>query len=220
VAGRLKFDSYEWSGRWERIRNTPAIARSGDAIPSAVLHRSERGRAVQSNASPKLIDLVGIDRERAVPVVRDGFEGIYRWHAKRTLRDIERVRALEAEGEIVGVSMLERLLPEVGYVYYIAVLTPWRRRGQASRLLDDALAWFSVSGARVVYAAAEEDNTASLALFNSRGFRVVERDEPKFRDGGLGAWGLRSRMRIVYGEVLMGLRLRPEPPAESTPSSG
>jgi len=168
---------------------------------------------VAESTAPKLIDLVGADRERAVPVVRDGFEGIYRWHAKRTLRDIERVRGLEAGGDIVGVSMLERLLPEVGYVYYVAVLTTWRRRGQATRLLDDALEWFAGAGARVVYAAAEEDNTASLTLFRSRGFRVVERDEPRFRDGGLGAWGLRSRMRVVYGEVLLGLRLRPEPPA-------
>jgi ribosomal protein S18 acetylase RimI-like enzyme len=173
---------------------------------------------VESDGPPRLVDLAGADRERAIPVVRDGFEGIYRWHAKRTLRDIERVRAIEADAEIVGVSMLERLLPEVGYVYYVAVLTSWRRRGQATRLLDDALAWFSSSGARVVYSAAGEENTASLSLFRSRGFRVVARDEATFRDGGLGAWGLRSRMRIVYGEVLLGLRLRPEPPASPRPS--
>ncbi len=165
--------------------------------------------------APVLIDLEGPERERAVPVVRDGFEGIYRWHAKRTLHDIERVRALEVDATVVGVSMLEHLRPEVGYVYYVAVLTEWRRRGQASRLLDDALAWFSGSGVRVVYAAAEENNTASLALFRSRGFRVVDRNETRFSDGGLGAWGLRSRMRIVWGEVLLGLRLRPEPPAPS-----
>jgi ribosomal protein S18 acetylase RimI-like enzyme len=174
---------------------------------------------VPVSESPALIDLVDGDRERAVPVVRDGFEGIYRWHAKRTLRDIERVRGLEVGTEIVGVSMLEHLLPEVGYVYYVVVMTPWRRRGLAVRLLDDALAWFSGSGTRVVYAAAEEDNTASLALFRSRGFRVVDRDEPRFSDGGLGAWGLRSRMRIVYGEVLLGLRLRPEPPSGPVPSA-
>jgi ribosomal protein S18 acetylase RimI-like enzyme len=170
-------------------------------------------------ASPAVIDLVGADRERAVPVVRDGFEGIYRWHAKRTLRDIARVRALEVEGEVIGVAMLELLVPEVGYVYYVSVLTAWRRRGLAARLLDDALAWFRSSGARVVYAAAEEDNAASLALFRSRGFRVVEQEEPRYRDGGLGAWGLRSRMRIVYGEVLLGLRLRPEPPVADAGSA-
>jgi ribosomal protein S18 acetylase RimI-like enzyme len=160
---------------------------------------------------PELVDLAGADRARAVPVIRDGFEGIYRWHAKRTLRDIARVRAAIAEDTVVGVSMLERLVPEVGYVYYIVVLSPWRRHGIAARLLDDALAWFAREGARVAYAAAEEDNRASIALFRSRGFRLVDRREVGFREGGLGAWGLRSRMRIVHGEVLLGLRLAPEP---------
>jgi ribosomal protein S18 acetylase RimI-like enzyme len=161
---------------------------------------------------PNLVDLDGPARERAVPVVRDGFEGIYRWHAKRTLREIERVRAAQAaSGEVVGVSMLERLVPEVGYVYYLAVLTSHRRHGIAARLLDDALAWFRAEGVRVVYAAAEEDNVASIGLFRSRGFRVVERDEAGYREGGLGAWGLRSRMRIVHGELLLGLRLASEP---------
>ena len=167
-------------------------------------------------APPTLVDLEGPERERAVPVVRDGFEGIYRWHAKRTLHEIALVRGAQIDGAIVGVSMLERLVPEVGYVYYIAVLTAWRRHGIAARLLEDALQGFTAAGARVVYAAAEEDNRASIALFRSRGFRLVERNEPGFREGGLGAWGLRSRMRVVHGEVLMGLRLATEPP----PSAG
>jgi ribosomal protein S18 acetylase RimI-like enzyme len=166
---------------------------------------------------PALVDLLGADRERAVPVIRDGFEGIYRWHAKRTLREIARVRGAEEDRTIVGVSMIERLVPEVGYVYYIAVLSAWRRRGVAARLLDDALAWFTAEGARVVYAAAEHDNAASIGLFRSRGFREVERHELGYREGGLGAWGLRSRMRIVHGEVLLGRRLAPEPEATAPP---
>jgi ribosomal protein S18 acetylase RimI-like enzyme len=65
----------------------------------------------------------------------------------------------------------------------------------------------SGGGAEVVYAAAEEDNAGSIALFRSRGFRVVERKELGYREGGLGAWGLRSRMYLVGGEVLLGLRV-------------
>ncbi len=164
-----------------------------------------------NGSTGRLIDLQGEDRERAVPAIQDGFEGIYRWHAKRTLRDIARVRAVDVDGEVVGVSMLELLVPEVGYVYYLAVRTQWRQHGIGARLLDDALVWFRGSGARVVYAAAEEHNTPSLALFRSRGFRLVDRDESGWREGGLGAWGLRSRMRVVFGEVLLGLRLGPEP---------
>ncbi|MCI4339082.1 MAG: GNAT family N-acetyltransferase [Thermoplasmata archaeon] len=158
-----------------------------------------------------LTDLSGADREKAVPVVIDSFVGIYRWHAKRTLREVSTVRAAVIGGEVAGIAMLERLTPSVGYVYYLAVRKAARRQGVGARLLDDALSGFRGGGIRVVYAAAEEDNTSSIALFLSRGFRTVERRELGYDEGGLGAWGLRSRMWIVSGEVLLGLRLAPEP---------
>ncbi|MGA7923583.1 MAG: GNAT family N-acetyltransferase [Thermoplasmata archaeon] len=154
-----------------------------------------------------LVDLEGEERERAVPLLIEGFVGIYRWHAKRTLRRIGRVRGALREGQLVGVSMLERLAPEVGYVYYLAVGTSHRRLGIGGLLLDDALALFLREGARIAYGAAEEDNTSSLDLFRSRGFREVERRELGYQEGGLGAWGLRSKMMLVSGEVLMGRRL-------------
>ena len=154
-----------------------------------------------------LVDLAPTEREQAVPVLIDSFEGIYRWHAKRTLRRIPIVRAALAGTEVAGVSMLEQLTPEVGYVYYLAVGQKHRRHGLGLQLLDDALTLFVRKGSTIVYAAAEEDNAPSLALFRSRGFRVVERDELNYQYGGLGAWGLRSRMMLVSGELLLGLRI-------------
>ncbi len=156
-------------------------------------------------------DLPPAERESAVPVIVDSFTGIYRWHAKRTLRSVSRVRGAWQEGQLIGVSMLELLDPAVGYVYYLAVLRAHRRRGVASQLLDDALALFRTQRARVVFAAAEEDNAASLRLFEERGFRRTEPKERGWREGGLGAWGFRSRMMVVSGELLLGLRLSPEP---------
>lgn len=158
------------------------------------------------------VTLIGLDgpaRERAVPVVKDGFVGIYRWHAKRTLRDVPIVRALELRGEVIGVALLDLLLPEVGYVYYLIVHSAHQRQGHAGRLLDDALGLFRARGVEVVYAAVRSDNEASNRLFGRRGFRSVERKEAGWREGGLGAWGLRSRMVLVPGERLLGLRLRP-----------
>jgi ribosomal protein S18 acetylase RimI-like enzyme len=155
----------------------------------------------------RLTILEGEAREAAIPVIRQGFEGIYRWHAKRTLHSVSVVRAAWLGTELVGVSMLERLVPEVGYVYYLSVATAHRHRGVGATLLDDALGRFRSEGVEVAYAAVEEDNAPSLALFRSRGFRRVERKETSYREGGLGAWGLRSRMWVVSGEVLLGLRL-------------
>ena len=169
-----------------------------------------RGEMTPALTPPyEVINLVGPDRERAVPTLKDGFVGIYRWHAKRTLRSATWVRAVELREEVVAVSVLERLNPEVGYVYYLSTAETHRREGLGGRMLDDAVELFRREGAKVVYGAAEEDNAASIALFRSRGFRPVERKETGFREGGLGAWGLRSRMTLVGGEVLFGLRLAP-----------
>jgi len=159
--------------------------------------------------SVDLVDLVGADRERAVPALKDGFVGIYRWHAKRTLRTATWVRAAVRDGDVVAVSVLERLDPEVGYVYYLSTVVTRRREGLAGRLLDDALELFRRNELAVAYGAVEEDNASSIALFRSRGFRRVERKELGFREGGLGAWGLRSRMTLVGGELLFGIRLSP-----------
>jgi|SRR5580658_2994151 ribosomal protein S18 acetylase RimI-like enzyme len=176
-----------------------------------------------------LRDLPLAERAVAVPVVTASFTGIYRWHAKRTLLSISRVRGAWAAESLAGISMLEFLEPPVGYVYYVAVRAAQRRRGVARRLLDDAIELFDRHGARVIFAAAEQDNTASIRLFAERGFRITEPKERSWRDGGLGAWGLRSRMMVVNGEVLMGRRLHPEPsgaeaatpgPTASLPSAG
>jgi ribosomal protein S18 acetylase RimI-like enzyme len=155
------------------------------------------------------VDLPLAERERAVPVLLDGFTGVYRWHAKRTLREVERVRAILDGDRVVALTMLETLAPEVGYVYYVAVATSHRGQGLSGRLLDDALTIFDRGGQSVVYVATEPDNAPMVAGLQHRGFRTVERKELGYAEGGLGAWGLRSRMTIVHGEVLYGKRIRP-----------
>jgi ribosomal protein S18 acetylase RimI-like enzyme len=163
-------------------------------------------------------DLEGEEqRARAVPIVLDAYTGIYRWHAKRTLREVATVRGATVGGELVGVAMLEPLAPEVGYVYYLLVLASHRGLGIGSRLLDDALAGFRAQGRSIVYVVTGRDNATMEHLLTTRGFRQVARKETSYREGGLGAWGLRSRMRIVPGETLYGLRIGPAPTPSTPP---
>jgi ribosomal protein S18 acetylase RimI-like enzyme len=154
-----------------------------------------------------IIDLVGADRDQVIPILKESFTGYYRWHAKRQLREVPTVRALRVGAEWWGATELDRLAPEVGYVYYVFTGRAHRRQGVAAALLDDALRSFRAEGAAIVYAVVGTTNRASLGLFRSRGFRPVRDTETNWRDGGLGAWGLRSRMRIIAGERLLARRL-------------
>jgi predicted GNAT family acetyltransferase len=148
--------------------------------------------------TPRLLDLIGKARASAEPILKESFTGYYRWHAKRTLT--------------------ERLVPQVGYVYYVFVGTAHRRQGIGALLLDDALSRFRRDRVAVVYSVAESEHGPSYELLCSRGFRPVARKELGWAEGGLGAWGLRSRMRIIGGEVLLGRRLEePEARAKERP---
>ncbi len=159
--------------------------------------------------SVRVVDLTGKSRELAVPILVDSFVGIYRWHAKRTLHRVSSVRGALDVNQLIGVSMLADLAPGIGYVYYLAVLRGHRKERVGSLLLEDALLRFNSQKAEIVYAAAEEENAASIALFKSHGFRIIAREERGYREGGLGAWGLRRKMMLVSGEVLLGVRLNP-----------
>jgi L-amino acid N-acyltransferase YncA len=165
----------------------------------------------------RIVELVGAARDEALPILKESFTGYYRWHAKRTLREISVARGAYRDEVLVGVALWERLVPEVGYVYYLFVGADHRRGGVGAALLDDALTEFRREAVSVVYAVAEEENRASVALLRSRRFRTVERKELGWKEGGLGAWGLRSRMRIIQGEVLLGLRLEVPRPVSTRP---
>lgn len=172
----------------------------------------------------EIAELVDAGRDEALPVLEASFDGYYRWHARRALREVTTVRAARRGGTVVGVALLDQIAAAVGYVFYLAVAPEHRRRGLGTRLLDDALQWFRSAGDAVVYAAVGGRNVPSRRLFGSRGFREVRRDELDHRLGGLGARELHSRMRLVWGEVLLGLRLAsaaaPAGPPDPGPGTG
>ncbi|MGH9918302.1 MAG: GNAT family N-acetyltransferase [Nitrososphaerales archaeon] len=162
--------------------------------------------------TPPVIEIFEVpkgDREVLVPILEESFEGIYLWHAKRTLQSIEVVRvARTPEGADAGLAMLKVLPEGAGYVYYIAVPPHFRRQGIGGRLLDDALSKFAVRGVNDVYASVGEDNAESNALFTSRGFTKVEGSEMAGRYGRIRAFVMYREMMVVRGETLLGRRLQ------------
>ncbi len=148
------------------------------------------------------------ERARLLPILEESFEGLYRWHARRTLRDIESVRAARtAGGEDAGLIMVKTLSDGAGYVYYVAVPPRFRRHGVGRRLLDDAVSNFARAGVREVYASVEEDNIESKSLFASRGFERVSGSAMNERYGRIRALLMYREMMVVPGEALLSKRI-------------
>ena len=136
-------------------------------------------------------------------ILGESFEGWYLMHSKRTLRDIELVRAATSSGKPVGLVMLKTLGKSIGYVYYIAVARADRKKGIGKLLLEDALSHFKTSGAEEVFASVEEDNRPSEALFSSEGFNPTSFSEVSKRHGSLHTLNMYREMLVVPGEVLL-----------------
>jgi ribosomal protein S18 acetylase RimI-like enzyme len=137
-------------------------------------------------------------------ILEESFEGWYLMYSKRTLRDIELVRAAMLSGKPIGLVMLKTLEKgTVGYVYYIAVAKANRKKGIGKMLLEDALQHFKASGASEVFASVEEDNEPSEALFASEGFTRTSFSEVSRKHGNLRTLNMYREMLVVPGEVVL-----------------
>jgi len=136
-------------------------------------------------------------------ILEESFEGWYLMHSKRTLRDIELVRATMSSGKPVGLVMLKNLEGSVGYVYYIAVARAYRKKGIGKLLLEDALRHFKASSVQEVFASVEENNKPSEALFASEGFSRTSFRKVSKRHGNLHTLNMYRVMLVVPGEVLL-----------------
>ena len=154
-----------------------------------------------------LVDLASEDRGPVYSILEESFDGLYLWHAKRTLLEVDRVRAAKIDGEIVGVAMLKNLGSGLGYVYYVAVTPKHRKKGVGRRLLSDALEYFASHGSEEVYASIEEENVESRALFGSMGFRETSYGELSRKYGAVRAFELYRKMLVVPGENLFSKEL-------------
>lgn len=136
-------------------------------------------------------------------ILEESFEGWYLWHSKKTLRDVELVRAAMSSGRPAGLIMLKTLEGTVGYVYYIAVARASRNKGIGKLLLESALQLFRASELKEVFASVERDNEPSEALFASEGFTKTSFSEVSKRHGSFHTVNMYRAMTVVPGEILL-----------------
>jgi ribosomal protein S18 acetylase RimI-like enzyme len=150
-----------------------------------------------------IVDVPAGKRAELEWILEESFEGWYLMHSRRTLRDIELVRAAVSSGKPVGLVMLKTLEGNVGYVYYIAVAKTSRKKGIGKLLLDDALRIFKASGVKEIFASVEKDNEPSEALFAAEGFTRTSFGEVSKRHGSLHTVNMYRAMTVVPGEVVL-----------------
>ncbi len=91
----------------------------------------------------------------------------------------------DADGTIVGYAIGEvewRERARVGHVMNIAVDEAWRRKGLATRLLDELEHRFSERRAESSYLEVRLSNTSAQRLYAGRGYAVVGRLPGYYRD--------------------------------------
>ncbi len=150
-----------------------------------------------------IVDFPAGKRKGLEWILEESFEGWYLMHSKRTLRDVEVVRAAILSGKPVGLVMLKTLEGSAGYVYYIAVAKAQRKKGIAKLLLEDSLRIFKASKVVEVFASVEENNKPSEALFASEGFTRTSFGEVSKKHGKLHTINMYNAMGVVPGEVLL-----------------
>jgi ribosomal protein S18 acetylase RimI-like enzyme len=164
-----------------------------------------------------IVDASPNEREDLVPLLEESFEGIYLWHARRTLKDIEVVKvATDADKNKLGLVMLKDLDKALGYVYYVAVARNFRLKGVGGKLLDYSLDYFFHRGKQEVLSSVEEDNYPSIELFRSRGFEEITMKELSKRYGRMRANYLRMKMWVVPGEQIWARKVSPSLNDDST----
>jgi len=168
------------------------VANKVGSLPEDGSHLESSALAI-SDVAPGL-------RWKLMLIIDQSFHGLYRWHARRTLRLVTWVRQAARGGIPVGLTMSTMIAPGSGYLYYFAVTPSARSAGVGGLLLDDVLAFLKAAGATEVFACVRDDNVASQRLMKSKSFsRTAFREVARSR-GARDAVRLWTRMVVAPGE--------------------
>lgn len=92
-----------------------------------------------------------------------------------------RYRVLECQGAVVGYIGMWHILDE-GHITNVAVLPEFRRRGFASRLMQDLIDYAKDSGIRSLTLEVRVGNLPAIRLYESFGFKVEGRRKHYYAD--------------------------------------
>lgn len=137
-------------------------------------------------------------------IARSSFDRVYAFFAVRGVRHARPFLIADQDGIPAGflVGRWFDGTPPIGYVYFVAVDSKFRRQGIARTLVVESLRRFARRGATRVFAAVPEENDASLGLFGSLGFQKAPR-RALWRWYGWRGLSVEMRMMLAPHEALM-----------------
>ena len=137
-------------------------------------------------------------------IARSSFDRVYAFFAVRGVRHAWPFLIADQDGIPAGflVGRWFDGTPPIGYVYFLAVDSKFRRQGIARTLVLESLSRFARRGATRVFAAVTEENDASLGLFGSLGFQKAPR-RALWRWYGWRGLSVELRMVLAPHEALL-----------------
>lgn len=127
------------------------------------------------------------DRPGVEEVLRQSFSRIYARYARKSFANLDKTLVAEDKGKIVAVTnwlLLPAGASRIGYLFWLAVLSPYRRRGVGLALAQESLRIIEAElGPAAIYITVEKDNLPSRRLFAKLGFAVQSRQDFRAKYG-------------------------------------
>lgn len=128
------------------------------------------------------------DLETINDILTVSFEHIYAYFAKKSFSSLENAIVAEEGNRLVGAinyRIFDMENSKIGYLYYLAVIPDFRRKGIGKSLILQAINLIEKeTEPEAIYAAVEKKNIPSRELFKRTGFIHIRRSafKEKYRD--------------------------------------
>jgi GNAT superfamily N-acetyltransferase len=139
------------------------------------------------------------DKDAIDGILDSSFTRIYAYYAKKSFTTLGNALVAVNDAEVIGVinwRVYTAPTITIGYLFWIAVLPGYRRKGTGSGLLKQAVQFiYEKNGAIDIYTAAEKKNKISKNLVEKEGFAMADKKKIKQHYG--------KNYASLFGEMMV-----------------